>query len=95
MLHISEIQSEPYRWIQTGDGYREREQYGNRHVKFVDNEWLEVHWDQYNATSFPKGTIDHLAHWGNEKTGINENLLRLTGWGALAYAGIKLLSKLK
>jgi len=94
MIHKSEIQSEPYRWIQTLDGYREIKKYGNRHAKFIDNEWLDVHWDEYNATSFPKGTIDHLAHWTNEKTGVNENLLRLVGWGVLAYAGIKLLQKL-
>ena len=94
MIHKSEIQSESYRWIQTLDGYREIKKYGNRHAKFLDNEWLDVHWDEYNATSFPKGTIDHLAHWTNEKTGINENLLRLIGWGALVYAGIKLFHKL-
>jgi len=94
MIHISEIQSEPYRWMQTWDGYREIEKYGNRHAKLIDNEWLDVHWDEYNATSFPEGTIDHLAHWTNEKTWINENLLRLIGWGALAYAGIKLFQKL-
>jgi len=50
--------------------------------------------DQHNATSFPKGTINHLAKWGNEKTGINESALRVVGWGALAVIGIKLLQKL-
>ena len=93
-IHISEIQSQPERWINIGDGYRETEQYGNRHAKFIDSQWLEVHWDQYNATSFPDGTINHLAHWGNEQTGIDEGILRLAGWGALLYAGIKILQKL-
>jgi len=95
MIYISEIQREPHRWIPTWNGYREIEKYGNRHAKFIDNEWLDDHWDEFNATSFPKGTIEHLAHWGNEKTGVNENLLRLVGWGTLAYVGLKFLQKIK
>ena len=94
MIHISEIQSEPYRWMQTLNGYREIEKYGNRHAKFIDNEWLDVHWDEYNATSFPTGTVNHLAKWGNEKTGIDEDVLRVVGWGVLIAVGIKLLQKL-
>jgi len=94
VIHISEITSYPERWISTWDGYREIEKYGNRHAKFNGSDWLDDHLDEYNATSFPTGTINHLAHWGNEKTGINEDLLRLAGWGTLAYVVIKALKKL-
>jgi len=27
-----------------------------------------VHPDQYNATSFPTGTVNHVAKWTNENT---------------------------
>jgi len=93
-IHISQITSESERWIRTWDGYREIEKFGNRHATFIDSEWLDVHWDQYNATSFPTGTVNHLAKWGNEKTGINEDVLRVAGWGALVTVGIKLLQKI-
>ena len=89
LIHISEILAKPNRWTRTWDGYRELESYGNRHAKFIDSEWLEIHWDQYNAVSFPTGTINHLAKWANEKSGINEGLLRLAGWGALLYLGYR------
>jgi len=89
IIHISEILSEPNRWIWTGDGYRELEKFGNLHTKFIDSELLEAHTDQYNATSFPIGTINHLAKWVNEKTGIDEGLLRLVGGGSLVYAGYR------
>ncbi len=93
-IHISQITSESKHWIRTWDGYREIERFGNRHAKFVDSEWLDVHWDEYNATSFPIGTVNHLAKWGNEKTSINEDILRVAGWRALVAVGIKLLQKL-
>ena len=94
LIHISEIKSEDHRWIHTWDGYRELAKYGNRHAKFVDSEWLQIHIDQHNATNFPIGTINHLAKWGNEKTAINEDILRILGWGALAVIGIKVLQKI-
>ena len=65
--------------------------YGNRHAKPIDNEWLDVHEDLYNATSFPVGTVNHIAHWAHEKTGINETALRALGWIGLGYWGYKLL----
>lgn len=72
------------------EGFREVESYGNRHVVFDHGaEWGYVHDDQYNATSFPAGTVNHLAKWGNEKTGIGEGLLRLVEWGALLYGAYK------
>ena len=72
------------------EGFREVESYGNRHAVFdYGAEWGYVHDDQYNATSFPKGTVNHLARWGNEKTGIDEGFLRLVGWAALLYAAYK------
>ena len=77
------------------EGFREVEPYGNRHVVFdYGAELGYVHDDQYNATSFPKGTVNHIAKWANEKTGINENLARLLGWGALLYAGYKTIKYL-
>lgn len=94
LIHITQITSEPEHWIRTIGGYREIEKFGNRHAKFVDSEWLDVHWDEYNATSFPTGTVNHLAKWGNEEMGINEDILRVVGWGALVVLGIKLIQKL-
>jgi len=91
-INISEIKEHPERWVYTGDGYRELTKYGNRHAKFTnDPNWLEYHEDLYNATSFPKGTINHLAHWVHEKTGINETVLRGAGWLGLIYFGYRAL----
>ncbi|MEO9306699.1 MAG: hypothetical protein ABI342_00125 [Nitrososphaera sp.] len=73
------------------EGFREVEKYGNRHAVFEQGaEWGEVHYDQYNATTFPPGTVNHLAKWGHEQTGINERLLRWVGWGALFYGAYRL-----
>lgn len=73
------------------EGFREVEPYGNRHAVFEQGaEWGEVHYDQYNATTFPHGTVNHLAKWGNEQTGVSEGFLRLLGWGALFYGAYKL-----
>ena len=94
VIHKSEIETTPERWIRTLNGYREIEKYGNRHAKFIDSEWLEIHWDEHNATSFPTGTINHLAKWGNEKTGIDENVLKIIGWSTLAIVGLKLVQRL-
>lgn len=94
-IHISEILRESEKWLVTRNWfgkieYRELEKFGNRHTIFEkDSEWGTVHHDQYNATSFPEGTINHLAKWGNEKMGLDEALLRLTGWVGLIYVGKK------
>lgn len=37
------------------------EKFGNGHAVFINSEWLEIHWDEYNVTSFPLGTVNHLA----------------------------------
>ncbi|MCH7648268.1 MAG: hypothetical protein IIA83_06650 [Thaumarchaeota archaeon] len=94
IIHISQIKKESYKWIPTWGGYREIERFGNHHAKFIDLEWLEIHWDEHNATSFPTGTINHLAKWVNENTGINEDVIRLAGGIGLAAVGIKILQKL-
>ncbi|MCZ6582026.1 MAG: hypothetical protein O6761_02500, partial [Thaumarchaeota archaeon] len=68
---------------------------GNRHAIFrKDLVYGWVHIDKYNALDFPDGTIKHLAKWGNEKTGVDEGLLRLVGWGALIGLALKAISKL-
>jgi len=95
-IHISEILNEPEKWILTRDWfgkteYREYEIFGDRDAVFENSsEWGTVHFDQYNATSFPIGTVNHLAKWGNEETGLDEGLLILAGWAGLLYLGKKM-----
>ena len=94
-IHISEILNESEKWVMTRNWfgkteYRELENFGDRHAVFENgSEWGTVHYDQYNATSFPTGTINHLAKWENEETGLDERLLRLAGWAGLLYLGKK------
>ena len=95
----SEIEREPERWVTLRYfdrvEARERPAYGDRHVVFPgDSDLGEMHDDDYNALDFPTGTVNHLAQWGNEKTGINEDLLRLGGWAALLYLGYQILKRL-
>lgn len=100
MIHVSEILNEYEKWIMTHNSlekieYRELEKFGNRHAVFSDgSEWGAVHYDEFNATSFPIGTINHLAKWENEQTGLPEEVLRLVGWVGLLYAGKKVLDNL-
>ena len=99
-IHISEILNESEKWIMTKNWlgkteYRELEKFGDRHAVFEnDSEYGTIHYDQYNATTFPVGTVNHLAKWGNEETGLPEGLLRLLGWAGLLYAGKKLADQL-
>lgn len=99
-IHISEIHNEPEKWIITRNWfgkteYRELEKFGNRHAVFENNsEWGAVHYDQHNATSFPVGTVNHLAKWGNEETGLPEEILRVLGWAVLLYSGKKIWDNL-
>jgi|APSaa5957512535_1039671.scaffolds.fasta_scaffold476233_1 hypothetical protein len=94
-IHISEILNELEKWVLTRNWfgkteYRELEKFGDRHAVFENgSEWGTIHYDQYNATSFPVGTVNHLAKWGNEETGLDEGLLRLAGWAGLLYLGKK------
>lgn len=99
-IHISEIRNQPEKWIITRNWfgkteYRELEKFGNRHVIFENgSEWGTVHYDQHNATSFPVGTVNHLAKWGNEKTGLPEEALSILVWVGLLYAGKKIADNL-
>ena len=96
MLHISEMN--PKQWIETspirGDGkreFRERPKFGNRHVIFpINSEWGEVHIDEYNALDFPTGTVNHLAKYSEEQTGIPETI----GRTVLVLGGLILGAKL-
>ncbi|MGI0016260.1 MAG: hypothetical protein ACREBU_22800 [Nitrososphaera sp.] len=93
LIHRAEVLTN--RWINTSglppDGkehYRELRQYGNRHAILEPGaECGTVHFDQYNATDFPSGTLNHLAKFANEKTGIPEGAAKL-GLTLLALYGI-------
>jgi len=79
-----------YENIEGKEVFRELEKYGNRHAVFEKNaDYGLVHPDQYNATSFPTGTVNHVAKWTNENTGIDEGLARLALWGIGLYAAYK------
>lgn len=99
MIHRSEIESEPDRWmldirLDGVEAYRERPKYGNRHVLHAGSDWFVSHEDQYNAYNVPAGTVNHIAHWAHEKTGINETALRVITWGLALYAGYKISKNL-
>ncbi len=95
VISRSEILQEIDHWIcyeniEGKEVFRELEKYGNRHLVFDKGaEYGYIHYDQHNATSFPIGTINHLAKWANEKTGVNEGLGKLVLWGLGIYAGYK------
>lgn len=97
LIHRSQI--DPSKWVNTSifrfDGkeeYRELARYGNRHAVFSPNsEWGELHEDQHNATDFPKGTLNHLALYTNEKTDIPEEIAKLVLVAAGMYTGYKIL----
>jgi len=80
MRYISEMTFD--RWTETSflrsDGkreFREKPEFGNSHVVFFPNsEWGEEHIDQYNALDFPSGTVDHLAKYTEEKTGVPQTI---------------------
>lgn len=103
MTYVYRSEMTPERWVNsTGlppDGrehFRELKQYGNRHVVFERNaEWGQIHIDEYNATDFPVRTVNHLAKYTNEKTGVPENLAKAAiVFGAL-YLGYRGLRSLK
>lgn len=97
LIHRSQII--PSRWQNTSifrlDGkeeYRELPQHGNRHAVFSPGEeWGQVHTDKHNATDFPRGTLDHLALYTNEKTGIPEGIAKVALAAAGLYASYKIL----
>jgi hypothetical protein len=50
----------------------------NRHAVFETGaEWGTVHEDEHNATDFLVGTVNHLAKYTNERTGVPEGLAKL------------------
>lgn len=102
-IHRSEIV--PERWFNsTGlppDGkehFRERKEYGNRHAIFERGaQWGTVHVDDHNATDFPVGTVNHLAKYTSERTGMPEAVAKAgIALGAiyLGYRGLKALKLL-
>ena len=87
----SEILQEIDHWIyyenlEGKEVFRELEKYGNRHAVFEKNaDFGIVHPDQYNATSFPTGTVNHVAKWTNENTGINEIAINIATSNLIEY----------
>ena len=83
MVTIDEVRSYPEQWVDTSylrtDGktdYRERKEFGNRHVVFENGAYYgTVHVDKYNATDVPFGTINHAAYYVEEKTGIPKDAI--------------------
>jgi hypothetical protein len=99
MISIDEVRSYPEQWDNTShyrlDGkteYREKIEFGNRHAVFeIDSSWGEFHVDQYNATDFPYGSINHASKWVEEKTGIPKDIVTVLGIIAAVYVGYKTL----
>lgn len=97
LIHRSETKSN--RWINTTylrtDGkeeFRERKEFGNRHAVFMKgSEWGELHHDEYNATDFPIGTVNHTAKYVEEKTGIPQELATAGIIIGAGYIGYKIL----
>lgn len=99
-ISLNEILSQPDRWINTSylrsDGkieYREKKEYGNRHVVFdsIYSKWGEVHTDKFNATDFPIGTVRHASNYVEEKTGIPELITSIAAAVLVFYVGYKTL----
>ncbi|MCV0392761.1 MAG: hypothetical protein K5790_05635 [Nitrosopumilus sp.] len=97
MISIDEVRSHPEQWINTtalrSDDkieYREKKEFGNRHVVFENGAfWGDIHYDQFNATDFPVGTVKHFSNYVEEKTGIPQGLVTLATIGVSLYAGYK------
>lgn len=95
IIHRSEITKE--RWTETSylrnddkEEFREKVKYGNRHAVFVKGALLgEVHYDEYNATDVPVGTINHASKYVEEKTNIPKGLVALGIVVGLVYVGYK------
>ena len=98
------VQGYPVRWMDTSgvrsdsrEEYRERKEFGNRHTIFEKGSLFgEVHYDKYNATDFPVGTVQHVSQYTEEKTGIPAGLVTLgivLGTAFLGYKAIKYVAK--
>jgi len=83
IIYRSQITKE--RWADTSylrtddkEEFRERAKFGNRHAVFEKgSEVGYIHYDKYNATDIPVGTINHAAKYTEEKTGIPQGLVAL------------------
>ena len=97
MITRQEVKEHPERWMKTSwlrlDGkeeYRERKEFGNRHVIFERGTLFgEIHYDKYNATDFPVGTVQHTSNYTEEKTGIPAGLVTLGIIAVSAFLGYK------
>ena len=97
MISIDEVRSHPEQWTNTSYvrsddkiEYRERKEYGNRHVVFDNGAFLgNIHSDQHNATDVPVGTVKHFSNYIEEKTGIPQGLVTLATVGLSLYVGYK------
>ena len=97
IIFRKDIEVYPERWINTSDvrsdnkeEYRERKEFGNRHVIFEKGSLFgEVHYDKYNATDFPVGTVQHVSNYTEEKTGIPAVLVTLGIVAVSAFLGYK------
>lgn len=97
MISRDEVRSHSEQWVNTtalrSDGkieYREKKEFGNRHVVFEkDAFWGNVHYDQYNATDIPVGTVKHFSNYVEEKTGIPQGLVTLAIIGVSLYGGYR------
>ena len=100
MISIDEVSSHPEQWVDTSYlrsddkiEYREKKKYGDRHAVFDNGAyWGEVHYDQYNATDVPVGTVNHFSNYVEEKTGLPQGLVTLATVGLGLYAGYKALT---
>ena len=97
MMSIDEVKGHPEQWADTSylrsDNkieYREKKPYGNRHVIFENGSlWGDVHYDKYNATDIPVGTVNHFSNYVEEKTSIPKGLVALATVGLSLYVGYK------
>ena len=97
MISIDEVRSHPEQWSNTSfvrsddkTEYREKKEYGNKHVVFEkDALFGDVHYDQYNATDIPFGTVNHFSNYVEEKTSIPQGLVALATIGVSLYVGYK------
>lgn len=98
-MHISlnQIKSHLERWVDTSylrfddkTEYREKKEYGNRHAVFEYGAILgKVHYDKFNATDVPVGTVRHFSNYVEEKSGIPQGLVNAAIILLVLYATYK------
>jgi len=97
MISIDEVRSHPEQWVDTSYlcsddkiEYREKKEFGDRHAVFDNGaSWGDIHYDKYNATDVPVGTVKHFSNYVEEKTGIPQGLVTLATIAVGLYAGYK------